>query len=192
VLHQVPDGAIIPARDQEASDQVPLFDFPSVSGLIIPGQEYCDRPITVCINHLRIISYPVCVEHLRYLRNQYIFNFALVLSEDVDFSGYMSIVRKLASMFRNLEEQSGFLSKEEDNEQFASLPRDSDTEDSIRDSIHATEELSSPNGRDAHPAADTSTRGKVYALCEMIFEDLNNYCECMIPIGKVCSIWCAW
>jgi len=25
--------------------------------------------------------------------------------------------------------------------------------------------------------------GKVYALCEMILEDLNNYCECMIPIG---------
>jgi hypothetical protein len=24
---------------------------------------------------------------------------------------------------------------------------------------------------------------KVYALCEMIMEDLNNYCECMIPIG---------
>jgi len=25
--------------------------------------------------------------------------------------------------------------------------------------------------------------GKVYALCEMVLEDLNNYCECMIPIG---------
>jgi hypothetical protein len=24
---------------------------------------------------------------------------------------------------------------------------------------------------------------KVYALCEMVLEDLNNYAECMIPIG---------
>jgi hypothetical protein len=23
----------------------------------------------------------------------------------------------------------------------------------------------------------------VYALCEMVLEDLNNYAECMIPIG---------
>jgi hypothetical protein len=30
---------------------------------------------------------------------------------------------------------------------------------------------------------------KVYALCEMVLEDLNNYNECMIPIGKfrLCS-----
>jgi hypothetical protein len=25
---------------------------------------------------------------------------------------------------------------------------------------------------------------KVYALCEMVLEDLNNYAECMIPIGE--------
>lgn len=29
--------------------------------------------------------------------------------------------------------------------------------------------------------------GKVYAICEMILEDLNNYCECMTPIGMYAS-----
>jgi hypothetical protein len=26
-------------------------------------------------------------------------------------------------------------------------------------------------------------KGKVHSLCETLMEDLNNYCECMIPIG---------
>lgn len=29
-----------------------------------------------------------------------------------------------------------------------------------------------------------ATDSKVYALCEMVMEDLNCYGECMIPIGK--------
>jgi hypothetical protein len=29
--------------------------------------------------------------------------------------------------------------------------------------------------------------GKIYALCEMVLEDLNNYAECMIPIGTSTS-----
>lgn len=27
--------------------------------------------------------------------------------------------------------------------------------------------------------------GKIYSLCEMLMEDLNNYCECMIPIDEL-------
>lgn len=27
--------------------------------------------------------------------------------------------------------------------------------------------------------------GKIYSLCEMLMEDLNNYCECMIPIDEI-------
>lgn len=34
---------------------------------------------------------------------------------------------------------------------------------------------------------DTSApgTGKLYSLCEMLMEDLNNYCECMIPIDEL-------
>lgn len=28
-----------------------------------------------------------------------------------------------------------------------------------------------------------SGTGKIHGLCETLMEDLNNYCECMIPIG---------
>src|SRR5262249_17979388 len=113
VLHQVPEGAIVPSLHPQDLPQQPLFDFTSISDLIIPRQEFCDRLVTVCIHHYRIIGHPVCIEDPRYDRNQFIFNLALVLDEDADFSGYKSVVKKLASLFRNLEEQSGFLSKDE-------------------------------------------------------------------------------
>lgn len=67
-----------------------------------------------------------------------------MLAEDTDFSSYIPVVRKLNTLFRTLEEQSQFLS------------RDGSEADS----------------------------GKIYALCEILLEDLNNYSEAMIPIDK--------
>lgn len=58
-------------------------------------------------------------------------------------------MRKLNTLFRTLEEQSQFLSRD------------------------------SGNDATAAPAPDS---GKVYALCEILLEDLNNYSEAMIPI----------
>ncbi|KAI9817183.1 MAG: Nitrogen permease regulator 2 [Pycnora praestabilis] len=139
VLHQVPDGSIVTTA---SATQPSLFEFASVSEYLIPRQEFCDRLVTVCINHYRILGYPVCITSRKYDRNEFIFNFAIVLEEEADMSSYQSVLRKLAKLFRSLEEQGQFLSKDE---------------------------------------ADGGA--KVYALCEMILEDLNNYCECMIPIG---------
>ncbi len=78
-----------------------------------------------------------------YDRNEFIFNFCVVLREEDDFSSYKSVVQKLADLMRGLEEQNGFLSRDHSK----------------------------------------SGQGKVYSLCETLMEDLNNYCECMIPIG---------
>lgn len=80
----------------------------------------------------------------RYPRNEFIFNFCIVLAEEEDFSQYKSVVQKLADLMHALEEQSGFLSRD----------------------------------------FSKTGEGKVYSLCEMLMEDLNNYCECMIPIGR--------
>lgn len=91
----------------------PLFDFETVSEYIIPKQELCDRLVTVCTNKYRILGYPVCLEDRKYERNEFIFNFAIVLDEDVvEYSTYKSVVRKVAKLFKALEEQSGFLSNE--------------------------------------------------------------------------------
>ena len=65
-----------------------------------------------------------------------------MLPEDAEFSSYVPVVRKLNTLFRTLEEQSHFLSRD---------------------------------------GAEPDT-GKIYALCEILLEDLNNYSEAMIPI----------
>jgi hypothetical protein len=174
VLHQVPEGAVVPVNEH---DKV-LFDFHSISQLIIPGQQFCDRLMTACVKDYRVLGFPVCVEHQRYVRNQYIFNLCLVLHEDAEFSGHVTIVRKLATLFRNLEEQSMFLSMEEDREAL----------DATAGHLSVDElDLGAGAGSSSGPERQTGhflPGGKIYALCEMIFEDLNNYCECMIPIGE--------
>ncbi|KAL2841398.1 nitrogen permease regulator 2-domain-containing protein [Aspergillus pseudoustus] len=143
VVHQVPDGAIVPSSTAPSQ---PLFlTFSDISFFVIPRQELCGNLIQVCTNGFRILGYPICMKSPRYDRNEFIFNFCLVLAEDEDFSSYKSVAQKLADLMHGLEEQNGFLSKD----------------------------------------YSKSGEGKVYSLCETLMEDLNNYCECMIPIDEL-------
>jgi len=179
----VPDSAVVAEVDQHSDDdQAPLFDFSAISGVIIPAQEFCNRLITVCVNRFRIIGYTVCIPDPKYKRNQFIFNLAVVLDEDDDFSSYMSVVRKLAALFRNLEEQNQFLSKEEPVESWAAFPGDYISRPGF---FFQSSTSSHSNNGSSNVGTDVASRSaaKVYSLCEMIFEDLNNYYECMIPIG---------
>ena len=111
VLHQVPDGSITPSSPP-SNGPPPLIDFEHVSSHIFPKQELCDHLVTICTNKYRLLGYPVCLEDRRYERNEFIFNFAIVLDEEAEFSTYKSVVRKLAKLFKALEEQSGWLSNE--------------------------------------------------------------------------------
>ncbi|KAJ5403564.1 Nitrogen permease regulator [Penicillium cosmopolitanum] len=143
VVHQVPDGAIVPSSTAPAQ---PLFlPFSDVSFFVIPRQELCGNLLQVCTNGYRILGYPICMKSARYDRNEFIFNFCIVLAEEDDFSTYRSVVQKLADLMHALEEQNGFLSRD----------------------------------------FSKSGEGKVHSLCEMLMEDLNNYCECMIPIDDL-------
>ncbi|KAJ5183385.1 Nitrogen permease regulator [Penicillium capsulatum] len=143
VVHQVPDGAIVPSPSAPSQ---PLFlTFSDVSFFVIPRQELCGNLLQVCTNGYRVLGYPICMKSPRYDRNEFIFNFCIVLAEEDDFSTYKSVVQKLADMMHALEEQNGFLSRD----------------------------------------FSKSGEGKVNSLCEMLMEDLNNYCECMIPIDDL-------
>lgn len=159
VIHQVPEGSIVPSAD--CNDGPLFFSFPSISSFIIPRQSLCGNLISLVppppppqpSNHsssllppsqsYRILGYPICLTSPTYPRNEFLFNFCLVLSAtDPDFNAYKSIVTKLAHLMLSLEEQSHFLS------------------------------------RDNSP----QNTGKLYSLCETLISDLNNYCECMIPL----------
>ncbi|KAF2758607.1 nitrogen permease regulator 2 [Pseudovirgaria hyperparasitica] len=176
IVHEVPEGSITPSTSPSALRQ-PLFDFSTVSDYIIPRQEFCDHLLTVAISDHRIIGYPVCISDYdgKYARNEFIFNLALVIDEDVeDWTSYANIIRKLGRLLRALEEQSGFLSKEE-----ASLAKPVD---------RSATSGKDPETSSTKAAESAVPEGKIYALCEMILEDLNNYRECMIPIDEANTI----
>ncbi|KAJ6045026.1 uncharacterized protein N7446_003228 [Penicillium canescens] len=143
VVHQVPDGAIVPSPTAPA--QSLYLTFSDVSFFVIPRQELCGNLLQVCTNGYRILGYPICMKSARYDRNEFIFNFCIVLAEEDDFSTYKSVVQKIADLMHGLEEQNGFLSRD----------------------------------------FSRSGEGKVHSLCEMLMEDLNNYCECMVPIDEL-------
>ncbi|KEQ88522.1 nitrogen permease regulator 2 [Aureobasidium pullulans EXF-150] len=151
VLHQVPEGSVIPLSN---TTQQPLFHFPSISNHIIPRREFCDRPLSLLASHHRIIGFPVCIHNpVLYPRSDFIFNFCLVVDEKAEWGAYASVVSKLARLMRNLEEQAGWLSKEERREGWVKA------------------------GERGYGGGN-----RVFAICEMVLEDLNCYCECMIPI----------
>ncbi|KAF1944662.1 NPR2-domain-containing protein [Clathrospora elynae] len=165
VLHQVPSGSITPSKLPSALP-TPLFPFSSVTQYLIPTQQFCDRLLTFCVNHHRVIGYPVCIREGKYSRNEFIFNFAIVIGEDEeDWVCYGEVVRKLGRLLRGLEEQGGFLSREEEGVW--------EDEGSVNIGAGIDEGIG---------GFGVGGGSKVYALCEMVLEDLNNYAECMIPI----------
>ncbi|KAK5192649.1 Nitrogen permease regulator 2 [Exophiala xenobiotica] len=163
IVHQVPEDSILTTVDVPAingsgssagSTSPALLSFPTISRFLIPRQSLCGNlislsppPLTPSTPPTLVLSYPICLTSPQYPRNEFIFNFALVLSEPAttDVASYKSVVKKLAHLMRSLEEQSRFLS----------------------------DDTAFPNS------------GKIYSLCEMLMEDLNNYCECMIPIDEL-------
>lgn len=162
MLHQVPPGSITSSSLPSALP-TPLFPFSSVTQYLIPTQQFCDRLLTFCANHHRVIGYPVCIREGKYSRNEFIFNFAIVIGEnELDWACYGEVVRKLGRLLRGLEEQGGFLSREEEG-------------------IWEDEGSAGAGGG----VEGLGGGSKVYALCEMVLEDLNNYAECMIPIGNL-------
>jgi hypothetical protein len=151
-----------------------LFPFESITSYLIPTQQFCDRLLTFCTNRYRVIGYPVCIREGKYSRNEFIFNFAIVVEESVaDWVAFGEVVRKLGTLLRGLEEQGGFLSGEEE--------RMGVWEDDGGGGGNGGLEI---DGGGMEGASGVGGGSKVYALCEMVLEDLNNYAECMIPIGK--------
>ncbi|KAJ9646972.1 Nitrogen permease regulator 2 [Knufia peltigerae] len=158
IVHQVPEDSILTTTTEipasNATSSSPLLSFPTISRFVIPRQSLCGNlislsppPLTPNTPPTLVLSYPICLTSPHYPRNEFIFNFALLLGEPstTDVASYKSVVKKLAHLMRSLEEQSRFLS----------------------------DDASPPNS------------GKIYSLCEMLMEDLNNYCECMIPIDEL-------
>ncbi|KAG0652037.1 nitrogen permease regulator [Hyphodiscus hymeniophilus] len=145
VVHQSPPGCIVPEPDV---DKPRFFDFGTMAEYILPRQAFCNRYVTICDpeNKYRILGHPVCITNEKYERNEFMFNFCIVIYTDVDKTPYEAVVRRLASTFTEMEIQNQFLSQED--------------------------------------SLNLQGRRSIAALIEIIKEDLNNYNECMIPVGN--------
>ena len=147
-MAQSPAGCIAPVPGASTS-KPPLFDYSVVQGYIIPRQAFCNRYITVADPEGKyvVLGFPVSIPSPRYDRNEFIFNFGLVVENEVDQVPYERVVRRLAVTFAEMEKQSGFLSQDTD-------------------------------------AGEDQARRPIESLLEIVKEDLNNYGECLIPVGK--------
>lgn len=115
IVHQVPEDSISTTTSKNDG----LLSFSTISRFLIPRQSLCGNLICLSPPPLSpdnppctIVSYPVCIKGEHYPRNEFIFNFALILSppDTTDIPSYKSVVTKLAHLMRGLEEQTKFLS----------------------------------------------------------------------------------
>ncbi|KAK3355881.1 nitrogen permease regulator 2-domain-containing protein [Neurospora tetraspora] len=120
IVAQSPPGSIVPVPLPEGTNgplnrKPCLFDFSVLQEYIIPRKAFCNRFITVNDPDGKyvILGYPVSIPDPRYDRNEFIFNFGLVISCDVvDQIPYERVVRRLAATFAEMEKQDGYLSQD--------------------------------------------------------------------------------
>ncbi|KAI1349130.1 nitrogen permease regulator 2-domain-containing protein [Xylaria sp. FL0043] len=114
VVAQSPPGCIV-ATEFTPHLKPPLVDFDIVQEYIIPRKAFFNRLVAVNTPDGRhsILGFPVSIPHERYHRNEFLFNFGLVVESDVDQIPYERLVRRLAVTFAEMERQNGYLSSEE-------------------------------------------------------------------------------
>ncbi|KAK5992649.1 Nitrogen permease regulator 2-like protein [Cladobotryum mycophilum] len=93
----------------------PLIDFDVLQEYIIPRQAFRNRYVTVNSpdGKYTILGFPVAIPNAKYPRNEFIFNFGLLVDADVDQSPYERVVRNFASTFSEMEKQNEYLSLNE-------------------------------------------------------------------------------
>ncbi|CAN3364859.1 nitrogen permease regulator 2 [Diutina catenulata] len=171
IVYQVPSDAISTGSRDNAES---LFNFDTVKNYVIPKAQLCNKLISFKINNYRVIGFPVNIENATYARNTFNFNFCFVFPYDVgDVTPYESPIKRMGTMFKVLEEQSFLLSKLDDSNSF----------------YKHTPETSGPAISAPGHARTTSIKlSSIESLIAQIYSDLNNYCECCIPLDSANSV----
>ncbi|CAI4060719.1 hypothetical protein SUVZ_05G0100 [Saccharomyces uvarum] len=183
------------------------INFNTIKNYIIPKPILCHKLITFKYGTYRIVCYPVTINSPIYARNFFSFNFVFVFPYDCETSPYEPAITRLGKMFKVLEEQNQLLSKSERDPVFFDLKA---IENSLlTPSTAGPPATSNPssNTTPTHPTSDKDAKdlrgnrfnGEKYNdiikdlglpessfsiqdLLMRIFQDLNNYSECLIPI----------
>ncbi|KAG5928902.1 hypothetical protein E4U53_002562, partial [Claviceps sorghi] len=110
IVAQSPPGCVTPSGAPNA--RPPLIDFDILQEYIIPRQAFCNRYLTVNSPDRKytVVGFPVVIAHAKYQRNEFIFNFGLLIETSVDLKPYEGVVRYLAATFAEMEKQNEYLS----------------------------------------------------------------------------------
>lgn len=98
-LHIVPEGIL----SDTLLKHIVVYVFPKL--------ELCDSLLTIRgLGKLKIVSYPMFIESAKYNRHRFVFSFGMVFKQDDDIGPYRPVLKKIASFFHRLEEDSQYLS----------------------------------------------------------------------------------
>lgn len=139
------------------------INFDSIKNFIIPKPQLCHRLLTIKYGNYRIASYPVAVNSSSYARNYFRFNFVFVFQYDCETSPYEAAITRLGKLFRSLEEQKQLLSNAEGDSSLFKI----DNLNQLTDSMKNQNNLRKISVQD---------------ILMRLYQDLNNYSECFIPI----------
>lgn len=112
IVHQMPPNYVTKER------------FDSLSNYLIPKPELERRLQTINALGLKIIGYPIGIDHSRYSRNRLIFNVCFVCQPHMRTFHYEPLVKKLNRYFEELELECQFLSNSLSRERIPSILED--------------------------------------------------------------------
>ena len=199
IVHQFPENSISTGGRGGDTDEG-IFDFDTIKNYVIPKPQLCNRLISLKIDKYKVIGYPVNMESSYYARNSFNFNFCFVFRYDMgDVSPYESAIKRMGQMFQVLEEQSFMLScLDKHNAFFRENPfaNGKKTAASSNFDVNGFSIIDSTTGpgNDAQvniPGFAKTKRialSSIESLIQQIYQDLNNYSECCIPLDTSNSV----
>lgn len=186
IIHQVPEGSISSTKDDDL-DSMSLFNFDTVKNYIIPKPQLCNKLISFKIDKFRVMGYPVNIQNADYSRNSFNFNFCFVFPYDSEVTPYEPAITRMGKMFRVLEEQSFMLSKLDKDYSFFKNRDVIITPPTQKNSFvfgDNDQMINTPG----HSKTKKITLTSIDSLIYQIFQDLNNYSECCIPLDSANSV----
>ena len=169
------------------------INFDTIKHYIIPKPQLCHKLLTLKYKNYRIACYPVTVNSSFYARNFFSFNFVFVFPYDCETSPYEPAIARLGKMFRVLEEQNQILSKAENDpiyfdyklaenktDQEGKLSSEKNFKGLNKNKGYALEKYN-------EIMKDLQLKKSEFSVQDLvmrIFQDLNNYSECLIPIDE--------
>lgn len=165
------------------------INFDTIKNFIIPKPQLCHKLLTLKYKNYRIVSYPVTINSSFYARNFFCFNFVFVFRYDCETSPYEPAISRLGKMFKVLEEQNQILSKAEKDPvyfDFKSVDTTGEQEGKIGSDLGAKSNnqgtIFEKYNEIIHDLEHSESKFSINDLVMRVYQDLNNYSECLIPI----------